>query len=258
MANDGLVDAMTGLDYRYPAALRAQLSCSEELAAHHPDIGQRKQRVQLGGVLGQAAVADFDVAELPLDYPEGVFATGAHLRLETFDPVTQLARCRIAQCPALARPHRHMPLDPPFALGPLVDAESGLVHSLIGTAANIADVTKAHELLHGGETVAFGDAGYIGVEQRPECQRRVEWQVAMRPGKRRALRDTAAGRLRERIEHLKAQVRARGEHAFRVIKRQFGYLKVRYRGLTKNTAQLHTLFALANIWMVRRQLLATG
>ena len=52
-----------------------------------------------------------------------------------------------------------------------VDAESGLVHSLIGTAANIADVTKAHELLHGGETVAFGDAGYIGVEQRPECQR---------------------------------------------------------------------------------------
>jgi len=67
-----------------------------------------------------------------------------------------------------------------------------------------------------------------------------------------------AGRLRDSIERLKAQVRARGEHAFRVIKRQFGYLKVRYRGLTKNTAQLHTLFALANIWMVRRQLLATG
>ena len=77
-------------------------------------------------------------------------------------------------------------------------------------------------------------------------------------GKRRALRDTAAGRLRDSIERLKAHARARGEHAFRVIKRQFGYLKVRYRGLTKNTAQLHTLFALANIWMVRRQLLATG
>ena len=139
-----------------------------------------------------------------------------------------------------------------------VDAESGLVHSVIGTAANVADVTKAHELLHGHETVAFGDAGYIGVEQRPERKRRVEWHVAMKPGKRRALRDTAAGRLRDRIERLKAQVRARGEHAFRVIKRQFGYVKVRYRGLTKNTAQLHTLFALANIWMVRRQLLATG
>jgi IS5 family transposase len=121
-----------------------------------------------------------------------------------------------------------------------------------------ADVTKAHELLHGGETVAFGDACYIGVGQRPECKRWVEWHVAMKAGKRRALRDTAAGRVRERIEHLKAQVRARGEHAFRVIKRQFGYVKVRYRGLTKNTAQLRTLFALANIWMVRRQLFATG
>src|SRR5690349_14882554 len=92
----------------------------------------------------------------------------------------------------------------------------------------------------------------------PSSKRRVEWYVAMRPGKRRALRDTAAGRLRDSIERLKAHARARGEHAFRVIKRQFGYLKVRYRGLTKNTAQLHTLFALANIWMVRRQLLATG
>ena len=139
-----------------------------------------------------------------------------------------------------------------------VDAETSLVHSVIGTAANVADVTPAHERLHGSETVAFGDAGDIGVEHRPERKRRVEWQVAMKPGKRRALRDTAAGRVRDRIEHLKAQVRARGAHAFRVIKRQFGYLKVRYRGLTKNTAQLHTLFALANIWMVRRQLLATG
>jgi IS5 family transposase len=139
-----------------------------------------------------------------------------------------------------------------------VDAESSLVHSLIGTAANVADVTQAHDLLHGDETVAFGDAGYIGVEQRPERKRPVEWHVAMKMGKRRALGDTEAGRLRERIEHLKAQVRARGEHAFRVIKRQFGYLKVRYRGLAKNTAQLHTLFALANIWMVRRQLLTTG
>ena len=139
-----------------------------------------------------------------------------------------------------------------------VDAESGLVHSVVGTPANVADVTQAHDLLHGDETVAFGDAGYTGVEQRPERRRRVEWHVAMKAGKRRALRATAAGRLRERIEHLKAQVRARGEHALRVIKRQFGYVKVLYRGLAKNTAQLHTLFALANIWMVRRQLLVTG
>jgi IS5 family transposase len=98
-----------------------------------------------------------------------------------------------------------------------VDAESSLVHSAIGTAANVADVTKAQELPHGHETVAFGDAGYVGVEQRVERKQPVEWHIAMRPGKRRALRDTAAGRVRDRIERLKAQVRARGEHAFWVI-----------------------------------------
>jgi IS5 family transposase len=86
---------------------------------------------------------------------------------------------------------------------------------------------------------------------------RAEWHVALKPGKRQALRNTAAGRLRDGIERLKAQVRAWGEHAFRVIKRQFGYVKVRYRGLAQDTAQLHMRFALANIWMVRRQLLAT-
>jgi IS5 family transposase len=138
------------------------------------------------------------------------------------------------------------------------DAESGLVHSVIGTPANIADVTQAHDLLHGEEKVAFGDAGYIGVEARPEAGHGVLWHVAMKPGKRRALGASAYDRIRERIEKLKAQVRARGEHAFRVVKRQFGYLKVRYRGLAKNTAQLHMLFALANIWMARKRLLATG
>src|SRR6201990_360659 len=74
-----------------------------------------------------------------------------------------------------------------------VAAESSLGHRVIGTAANAGDVTKAHELLHGRETAAFGDAGYIGVEQRPECKRRIEWHVAMKPGQRRALRDTAGG-----------------------------------------------------------------
>jgi transposase, IS5 family len=138
------------------------------------------------------------------------------------------------------------------------DAESGLVHSVIGTPANVADVTQAHDLLHGEEKVAFGDAGYIGVAGRPEAKHRVLWHVAMKPGKRRALGTSAYDRILERIEKLKAQVRAHGEHAFRVVKRQFGYVKVRYRGLAKNTAQLHMLFALANIWMARRRLLATG
>jgi IS5 family transposase len=139
-----------------------------------------------------------------------------------------------------------------------VDAESGLVHTMVGTAAHAADVTQAHDLLHGEETCAFGDSGYTGVAGRPERRREIEWHVAMKPGKRRKLGKTPLGRLREEIEHLKAQVRARGEHAFRVVKRQFGYVKVRYRGLAKNTAQLHMLFGLANIWMARGKLLSTG
>src|SRR5215510_10042004 len=83
--------------------------------------------------------------------------------------------------------------------------------------------------------VAFGDAGYTEVAKRPERKLAVDWHVAMKPGKRRALGKTRLDRLYEKIERLKAQVRARGEHAFRVVKRQFGYVKVRYRGLAKNT-----------------------
>jgi IS5 family transposase len=99
----------------------------------------------------------------------------------------------------------------------------------------------------GMKQLSFSDAEYGGKRKRI---RRVVFLAEMHRA--------AAGRLRDRIERLKAQVRARGEHAFRVIKHQFGYVKVRYRGLTKNTAQLHTLFALANLWMVRRRLFATG
>jgi IS5 family transposase len=83
----------------------------------------------------------------------------------------------------------------------------------------------------------------------------VEWQVAMRPGKRKAQKHTPWGALSEQAEKLKASVRAKVEHPFRVIKCQFGFTKVRYRGLAKNTAQLVTLFALSNLWMARRQMM---
>ena len=136
------------------------------------------------------------------------------------------------------------------------DAESGLVHTVIGTAANVNDVTQGHGLLHGGEDVVFADAGYQGAMNRPEATG-VTWHVAMRPGKRRALdMKCKSNRLREKAEKLKASVRAKVEHAFRVIKLQFGYTKVRYRGLAKNTAQLKTLFALSNLWMARQKLMA--
>jgi len=137
-----------------------------------------------------------------------------------------------------------------------VDAESGLVHSVATTPANVNDVTQAHLLLHGEESDVLADAGYRGVGKRnPDIA--VNWHIAMRPGKRRALdlsRPLAA--MIDDVERIKASIRAKVEHPFRVIKRQFGYIKVRYRGLAKNTAQITTLFALSNLWMVRRKLLA--
>ena len=135
-----------------------------------------------------------------------------------------------------------------------VDADSGLVHSVIGTAANVNDVTQGYGLLHGQKSVVFADACYQGADKRPDATG-VAWQAAMRPGKRRALDECSWGALLEQAEKLKASVRAKVEHPFRVIKRQFGHVKVRYRGLAKNTAQLVTLFALSNVWMVRKRLL---
>ena len=136
-----------------------------------------------------------------------------------------------------------------------VDAQSGFVHTVAGTAANVNDVTMAGRLLHGEEEAAFGDAGYQGVHKRAEADGPT-WHVAMRPGRRRTLNPfIEADFLAERVEKMKASIRAKVEHPFRVIKRQFGFTKVRYRGLAKNTAQLVTLFALSNPWMARRQLM---
>lgn len=82
------------------------------------------------------------------------------------------------------------------------------------------------------------------------------WHVAMRPGKRRALdKSHPMGAILDKLEQVKARIRAKVEHPFRVVKRQFGYMKVKYRGLAKNTANLVTLFALSNLWMARRRLL---
>jgi IS5 family transposase len=139
-----------------------------------------------------------------------------------------------------------------------VDADSGLVHTVCGTSGNVSDVVLAHALLHGEETDVFADAGYQGANKRPAATMDVNWHVAMRPSKRRALDRTRLSQaLLNQAEQVKASIGAKVEHPFRVIKRQFGHVKVRYRGLAKNTAQLHTLFALANLWLVRRKLLAT-
>jgi transposase, IS5 family len=139
------------------------------------------------------------------------------------------------------------------------DAESGLVHTVRGTAANVNDVVEANALLHGEETDVFADAGYQGASKRDDAKPDVRWSVAMRPGIRKTLdKSHALGKLLDDLEQLKASIRAKVEHPFRVIKRQFGHTKVRYRGLAKNTMQLHTLFALSNLWMVRKVIYSEG
>ena len=137
-----------------------------------------------------------------------------------------------------------------------VDADSGLVHTIVGTAANVNDLNVAGALLHGDEKAVFADAGYQGVHKRPEAMGPT-WHVAMRPGLRKLLDpQLARDAIIESMEKTKASIRAKVEHPFRVIKRQFGFTKVRYRGLAKNTAQIVTLFALSNLWMARRKLMA--
>ena len=138
-----------------------------------------------------------------------------------------------------------------------VDADSGLVHTVVGAPANVNDLNVAGALLHGDEKIAYGDAGYQGVHKRPEAAG-PDWQVAMRPGKRKLLNPFLEhDDIALRREQFKASVRAKVEHPFRVLKRQFGFTKVRYRGLKKNTAQLTTLFALSNLWMARGRLQAS-
>lgn len=136
-----------------------------------------------------------------------------------------------------------------------VDEDSGMVHSLACTAANVNDVTQAHHLLDGNETHAYGDAGYQGVEKRKDSPN-IVWITAQRPGKVRVLNpNSTVGKIARELERAKASIRAKVEHPFRVIKRQFHYQKARYRGLYKNTCQLYTLFMLSNIWMFRKELM---
>jgi IS5 family transposase len=137
-----------------------------------------------------------------------------------------------------------------------VDAQSGLVHTLSGTAANVADIAQTHALLHGQEKEVYADAGYFGVEKREETAAvDVTWYVAAKRGKIKRMAEGLVKELTLQLERLKARVRARVEHPFHIIKNLFKHRKTRYRGLTKNTAQLHTLFALTNLVIARRSLL---
>lgn len=136
-----------------------------------------------------------------------------------------------------------------------VDADSGLVHTVTTTPANEADVEQVADLLHGKEQQVWADSGYRGAPSRVERED-LQWHIAARPSDIAKMPDGRAKTRLQKQEHRKASIRAKVEHPFRVIKRQFGLVKVRFRGLQKNTAHLLTLFALSNLWMARRPLMA--
>ena len=148
-----------------------------------------------------------------------------------------------------------------------VDAESGLIHSVVCTAANQADVVHAHELLHGQEVQVHGDSGYTGVENREEItaaqengrlRKDIDWRIAMKRGQLQAMPEGPRKAMYEWYERRKAQVRAIVEHPYHVIKNLFGYRKVSYRGIAKNQARANTHAALVNLYIARRPLMTLG
>jgi transposase, IS5 family len=142
-----------------------------------------------------------------------------------------------------------------------VDKDSGLVHTLTTTPANVSDISQTPALLHGQEQNVWADAGYVGVDKREDMQealaaneQTVDWHVAKR---RKSIEKLAEGwqkNLAQAYEKLKAQVRAYVEHPFHIVKNIFKYKKTRYKGMAKNDAQLNMLFALSNLYMVRGEL----
>lgn len=141
-----------------------------------------------------------------------------------------------------------------------VDAGSGLVHEVTATPANEADINQTEYLLHGEEKVVFGDAGYTGMEKRPEVIAKAPnatFLVASKPSKIKAMKEGSVKMAMQASEKAKASVRALVEHPFQIIKRRFGYTKTRYRGIGKNLAKLEILFALANLVLAKREILAT-
>ena len=147
------------------------------------------------------------------------------------------------------------------------DAESGLVHSVHVTSANESDIAHTHELLHGQESRVHADAGYCGVDKRPEIVAAqaegqigadVQWLVAAKRGSVKAMPEGILKELTVLVERKKAQIRSLVEHPFHVVKNLFGHKKVSYKGLAKNRARMFSLFALANLVIVKRRLLALG
>ena len=141
-----------------------------------------------------------------------------------------------------------------------VDKNTGLVHTIKTTSANVHDVTMTEELLHGEENEIFGDSGYIGANKRENAVirnkkgKKITYKISRKPSQIKKLSKSGQYKAKK-SEHKKSSIRAKVEHVFQVIKIQFKYRKTRYRGLEKQTQKLNMLFALANLVLAERKFL---
>jgi len=138
-----------------------------------------------------------------------------------------------------------------------VDKDTGLVHTVKATAANVHDVTVISELLTGEEETVYGDSGYLGAGKRKDAVlrnkrgKKIQYKINRRPSQIKKYSGRSKAQIK-RHENKKSSVRAKVEHVFAVVKRRFRYRKTRYRGLRKQTAKLNMLFALANLILANR------
>lgn len=139
-----------------------------------------------------------------------------------------------------------------------VDSQTGLVHTVKSTAANVHDVTVIQELLTGEENLVYGDSGYIGAEKRENAVvknkygKKIKYKINRRPSQMKKLSKSGQYKAKK-SEDEKSSVRAKAEHIFGVVKKLFGYRKTRYRGLKKQTQKLNMMFALANLYLADRK-----
>ena len=138
-----------------------------------------------------------------------------------------------------------------------VDAGSGFVHTIDGTAANVHDSTEAHKLIREDDEVVYGDSGYLGVPKQEiikndEHLSQVEFRINQRPSSLKTAPKFTGINFEKKIEHRKSAIRCKVEHIFLIVKRQFGYSKVVYRGIAKNMNRFNVLFASANLLMCIR------
>ncbi len=138
-----------------------------------------------------------------------------------------------------------------------VDAGSGYVHTITATAANVSDISEAHNLIREDDAVVYGDSGYLGLEKRKEVKgdenlNQVDCRICRRPSQSRITPKYEGENWDKTIERQKSSVRCKVEHPFLIVKRQFGYCKAVYKGLKKNLTRFFMLFTSANLLMCLR------